>query len=690
LSSAVPSPPSLRRDWLFALTIFASAFLLFLVQPLIARIILPWFGGTAAVWTTCMMFFQTTLLLGYLYAYGSVGWFSRKSQAYFHLGLLAASVLVLPILPGDRWKMMDQGHPALHIVLLLEVTVGLPYLVLSTTGPLLQAWYSRLNGSRLPYRFYSLSNLGSLLALLSYPLVVEPLLRSSIQAYLWSGVYVCFVLLCSGVAWRSLSSSAGSGVEPELLEGARPKWTEQCMWAALAACPSALLLAITNHISLNVAPIPLLWVVPLALYLLSLVLCFDSDRWYARGFWLRLWLVAVGVMIYVLFPDNANTNVKVLIPVFLVGLFCCCMVCHGELAKRKPAARWITTFYLMLSLGGAIGGLFVAVIAPAIFRTYLEFPIALMACTLLVCYRAGRDGYLRLSGPPLAILMGGAAVVCGLFYYIGFIELNWIPSHRLVVRNFYGELRVQDTIIGGQPVRHLFHGTINHGLEYLQADLRREPLSYYGRESGVGMAIEDRQQRGPVKIGVIGLGAGTLAAYGRPQDTVRFYEINPLVEQIARSQFKYLSDCPGQLDVVLGDARRSLESEPPQQFDVLAVDAFSSDAIPVHLLTREAFQEYFRHLKPDGMLAVHISNRYLNLEWVVRLEAEALHKQVLPVFQEKDETKPAIDASDWMLVSGQATAFTADKWQDPGDPSEKPAHLRLWTDDYSNLFAILN
>jgi SAM-dependent methyltransferase len=262
-------------------------------------------------------------------------------------------------------------------------------------------------------------------------------------------------------------------------------------------------------------------------------------------------------------------------------------------------------------------------------------------------------------------------------------------DQRLVVRNFYGQLRVQDQMLARKPARNLIHGTINHGVQFLDPDYRRAPLSYYGRKSGVGLAIEDRQQRGPVKIGVIGLGAGTLAAYGRREDTVRFYEINPLVEGIARSQFKYLSDCPSRLDVVSGDARRSLESEPPQQFDVLAVDAFSSDAIPVHLLTLEAFREYFRHLKPDGILAVHISNRYLNLEWVVRLGAEALQKPVLAVFQEKDDKEPEIDASDWMLVPNEHQAFAADKWRDLGDMGEKPAHLRLWTDEYSNLLAIL-
>jgi SAM-dependent methyltransferase len=280
-------------------------------------------------------------------------------------------------------------------------------------------------------------------------------------------------------------------------------------------------------------------------------------------------------------------------------------------------------------------------------------------------------------------------MVCALCYYIGFIEIQWIPSHRLVVRNFYGGLRVQDQMVGKQPARHLYHGTIIHGLEFLQADLRDQPLSYYGPKSGVGLAIEDRRRQGPVKIGVIGLGTGTVAAYGRPQDVVRFYEINPLVQQIARSQFKYLSDCPSKLDVVLGDARRSLESEPPQHFDVLAVDAFSSDAIPVHLLTLEAFREYFRHLNPGGILAVHITNRYLNLEWVVRLEAQALNKQVVAVFLEKDGKEPAIDASDWMLVSSQPQAFDDVKWKDLGEPSKKPAHLRLWTDEYSNLLAIL-
>ena len=683
-----------RANWLFALTIFVSAFLLFLVQPLIARIILPWFGGTAAVWTTCMMFFQTTLLLGYLYSFWSVGSLTPKLQAGVHLALLAASLLMLPILPATTWKPTGAEQPILRIVILLAVTVGIPYLVLSTTGPLLQAWYSRLNSSKLPYRLYALSNTGSLLALLSYPVIVEPLLNASTQAYGWSWVYGGFVLLCATVAVLVLSA-APRGIEaiqtksePEPTE--KPRWTELLLWIGLAACPSALLLAITNHLSQNIAPIPLLWVVPLALYLLSLILCFDSDRWYNRNVWFPLLLVGLGGMSFYLFPDRANEHISRVVPVFVLGLFFCCMACHGELARRKPAPRWLTSFFLMLSIGGALGGMFVALLSPFLFKTYLELPISLLACVSLVSAVLYRDRAISFAGWWSRIQLGGAAgVALSLIFLLTVSETDWELKQRLLTRNFYGELRVADEKEGGQDVRHLFHGTINHGSQILNAAGRRKAVSYYCLTSGVGRAATDKSAFGPMKLGVIGLGAGTMATYGRRGDTVVFYEINPLVEQIARSQFSYLSDCPAKLEVVLGDARRSLEAEPPQQFDLLAVDAFSSDAIPVHLLTTEAFREYFRHLKPDGILAVHISNRYLQLEWVVRLGAQSLGKKVMAVFDEPGDDDPALSSSDWMLVSSSPAAFTDPKWQKLGDPSARPARLKVWTDEYSNLLSIL-
>lgn len=689
-TSPAGQPP--RAKWLFAITIFLSAFLLFLVQPLIAHIILPWFGGSAAVWTTCMMFFQTTLLLGYLYSYWSVGSLKPKGQAIVHMVLLGATLLMLPILPGAQWKPTGGDQPILKIVTLLAVTVGAPYLLLSTTGPLLQSWYSRLNSSRLPYRLYALSNVGSLLALLAYPTLVEPLLESSLQAYGWSAVYGGFVLLCGSVGFLVLRSTAHAAAAQEAAaeDGGRPAWREQLLWVGLAACPSALLLAVTNHLSTNIAPIPLLWVAPLSLYLISLILCFDSDRWYNRNLWFPSMLIGLGAMSYYLHPDNSNEEISKLVPIFVLGLFFACMACHGELAKRKPSPKYLTSFFLMLSVGGALGGLFVALFAPTFFKAYIELPIAMLLSVLLVGGVMFRDKWLNLREWFARIQLGAAlGVAAGIVYLLTVSETDWELRQRLIVRNFYGELRVADKLDGDEKVRHLYHGTINHGSQMLREGGRRRPISYYSATSGVGRAMADRAAHGPVHIGVIGLGSGTMASYGREGDTVRFYEINPLVEQVARSQFTYLADCKGKLDVVLGDARRSLESEPPQNFDLLAVDAFSSDAIPVHLLTKESFAEYFRHMKPDGILAVHISNRYLNLEWVIRLAAQSLNKKILDVWDEASDDDPILSSSDWMLVSTNPNAFTEAKWAKLGEPTARPARLKLWTDEYSNILSIV-
>ncbi len=683
--------------FLFGLTIFVSAFLLFLVQPMIAKTILPWFGGSAAVWTTCMMFFQTALLLGYTYAFGSVRRWKPRTQATVHLCLLALSLLALPIWPNPAWKPSGSEEPVLRMLALLAVTVGVPYFVLSTTGPLLQAWYVNLHATRMPYRFYALSNAGSLLALLSYPVAVEPLLRLSRQAYGWSAVYAAFVLMCGAVTvkvWLAGRQPAPVVPSPDDFEAvtamARPTTREQILWIALAACPSALLLSITNHLSQNIAPIPLLWVVPLSVYLLSLILCFDSDRWYVRHIWIPLFLLSVGGMAFELLPRLMNDKIGIVIPLFVAGLFFCSMACHGELARRKPPARYLTTFYLMLSLGGAVGGIFVAVVAPLIFNAYLELPLALLASVVLVTALILRDGYLtHKTWVGAAEWVTAVAASLGLVYLLTVGHIRWIREQKLVERNFYGQLRVADrTDPTNGLMRALYHGTICHGEEILRPGKEREPISYYGPRSGLALAIKDRQHDGAIRMGVIGLGTGTAAGWARSVDFVRFYEINPMVPRIATSNFAYLPGCPCKTDIVLGDARRELELEPPQNFDVLAVDAFSSDAIPVHLLTVEAFREYFRHLKPNGILAVHISNRYLDLEWVVRLGAEALGKKVVGIFDDDDDKEPYSD-SDWMLVSGAPNAFEGPAWNTVGIAEPKPRRLRLWTDEYSNLLAIL-
>lgn len=671
--------------FLSALTIFLSAFLLFLVQPLIAHIILPWFGGTAGVWTTCLMFFQTALLLGYLYAHWLRGRPRSKMQAIIHVALLGGSLLALPILPSAAWRPTGAELPVFRILALLVACVGAPYMLLSATSPLLQAWYADANRSTRPYRLYALSNAGSLIALLSYPVLVEPLMRSATQAYVWSGLYVLFVFLCGAVAWRTASAPSRSrlGYGPGLERGG-----SVALWVALAFFPAALLIAITSHLSQNIAPIPLLWVAPLSLYLISLILCFDSDRWYNRRWWLPAFLVFAGGAGYALMAENANTDVRALIPLFVLALFCCCMVCHGELARRKPAAESLTLFYLMISLGGALGGLFVGLLAPLMFQSYLDLQISLLGCFAVIAVLLFRDAEARAATWFLPVEIASAGIVLMLTYQLTIEHYQWLRAQRVVVRNFYGQLRVQDRPASElEPAnRRLYNGTILHGSQYTSAEYRRRPSTYYCENSGVGRAIKDRSSGSPLHVGVVGLGVGTLAAYAQAGDMLRFYEINPLVEKLARSEFTYLQDCPARLDVVPGDARRSLEGESAQGFDLLAIDAFSGDAIPVHLLTAEAFRQYLRHLKPDGLLAVHISNKYLDLGSVVRMEGSALGKSSLLIVDDAREDQ-ICSKSDWMLVSSNPHAFEAPKWRGLGQSAPTSPYLRLWTDDYSNLLA---
>ncbi|MGO4879829.1 MAG: fused MFS/spermidine synthase [Bryobacteraceae bacterium] len=672
---------------LYALTILVSAFLLFQVQPVIARIILPWFGGSAAVWTTCLLFFQSVLLLGYLYAH----WLHRKlrprAQMFTHIVLLAASLAILPIWPAASWKPTGGDDPTWRILGLLTITVGLPYFLLSTTGPLLQAWYADRYRDGMPYRLYALSNAGSMFALISYPVLFEPWLGTHLQALTWSIAYGGFILLCAATAWLGQKYAVAPLTEPPPDTPDAPR--KIFFWIALPACASTLLLAITNHLTQNVAAIPFLWILPLSLYLLSFILCFESEGWYRRRAFRGLFAVAVGGMTYALSPEFQNNAIKIMIPFFAVGLFICCMVCHGELARLKPHPSRLTYFYAMVALGGALGGVFVALIAPRVFPGVFELPIGLVACAVVVVavWRADPESGLAgswLQPAPLA----AALMILAVAAYVGFvIHLNTSES-RLMVRNFYGGLRIvdQEAEHSEEPVRRLLHGTITHGEQFLNPRLQSLPTTYYGRNSGVGRAIRQFQEGGPVRVGVIGLGAGTLAAYGRAGDYFRFYEINPLVLRLAHSEFTYLSICKARLNVTMGDARLSLEREAPQDFDVLAVDAFSSDAIPVHLLTREAFLLYFRHLRADGVLAVHVSNSHLDLRPVVALAAAALGKTAR-VVDTGDEDNDVF-GSTWVLVASCKSIFEKPLLRTAvAAPASR--QIRMWTDDYSNLFRIL-
>jgi spermidine synthase len=677
------------RMFLFSATVFVSAFLLFLVQPLIARIILPWFGGTASVWTTCLMFFQFTLLAGYLYAHGAVRFLSPVKQAWVHITLLALSLAMLPILPGSQWKPLTGDLPVLRILAVLAASVGIPYLVLSTTGPLVQTWFARAHPGASPYRLYSLSNAGSLLALVSYPLVVEPTLHIGAQGYVWSAVYALFVLICGALTLRARRAPAANP-DGERTPSSAPNLQVRLLWVALAFCPSALLAAFTSHVTQNIAPIPLLWILPLSVYLLSFILTFDSERWYSRRFWFPAFIAFAALLLGFLFPAARNASVLILVPVFVTGLFVCAMVCHGELYRLRPDPAYLTTFYLMISAGGALGGFFVAVIAPLVFRSYVEAPIALLGCVILMAVVLRRDKP-SMPGPSARLIEWGllAAVAGGFVYLLAYEVPHWMSRNRLVARNFYGVLRVTDVDGDDEdpPVRELYHGSITHGSEFMNAAQQRQPTTYYGPRSGVGLAIANAHANPGRRIGVVGLGAGTIAAYAKPGDVIRFYEINPLVTRIAREQFHFLDTAPAPVTIVPGDARLSLEREPPQNYDVLAVDAFSGDSIPVHLITIEAFREYLRHMKADGVVAVHVSNKYVELSRVAGTVARALAKPAIRIEDSGDDA--GTNHSDWILVGNRGGAFDDPKWSVHGRSEISGSGLRLWTDDYSNLVAIL-
>ena len=675
----------------FALTIFFSAFLLFQVQPLIAKQILPWFGGSAAVWTTCMLFFQIALLLGYSYAHWLTSKFQPRQQMIIHAGLLCLSIISLPIIPSAWWKPAGTDDPLLRILGLLAATIGLPYFLLSSTSPLLQAWMARAGTGAIPYRFFALSNLGSMLALLSYPVVVEPTLTNKEQAWSWTFGYTLFAVLCGFTAFRaSKAAPSAHTTTDDSLPLEAPTMRRYLVWIALSASASALLLSITNHLTENVASIPFLWILPLALYLLTFILCFEGNIWYQRVIFLPLFAVSIAALAWGIGHGFGDYGFRAQIAIYAACLFVCCMVCHGELSRTKPAARYLTGFYLMVSVGGAIGGLFVAFLAPRIFNAFYEFPIAIAGATLavLAVYFKDEPVLEALKSPRQWVWLTSFFLIVYLGRYLYEGERDTIDNPVLLARNFYGALRVNDSkkTVDQDAIRSLTHGTINHGDQYLDPVRRHEPTTYYGHQSGIGRAIDDFQSAGPIKVGVVGLGTGTIAAYSRPFDTYRYYEINPLVLEIAHKYFNYLDDSKAKLDVELGDARLTLEREPPQNFDILAVDAFSSDSIPVHLLTNEAFKLYWKHMKPNGILAIHISNRYLDLGPVVEQEAKALGKPAILISNEDDD--PAdVSVADWVLVTTNPTAL--DHLSQFSSKIEKKPKLRMWTDDYSNLWQIL-
>ncbi len=666
-SAQGPSGPRLKAA-VYAATVLLSATLLFAVQPMMGRALLPAFGGSAAVWADCLVFFQSVLLLGYLYAHWSSRRLSARVQAAVHLALLAASCIALPLAPGAVWGQFAAGSPSWGVLGALAASAGLPYLALSATSPLVQSWFAATVDVRFPYRLYALSNAGSLAALIAYPAVIEPLLGMKAQLRGWSAAYVVFAVLCGAAALLAhgrTQSGAKQAVAPE-----RPRAGLVVLWGLFAAAGSMLLVAITNHLCQDVAPAPFLWVLPLALYLLSFILCFDHDGWYRPVLFIVLVPPAIGALLYLFF---SAPSMRLAIPVAAASVFVLFMFCNGELAQRRPHAAYLTSFYVAISVGGALGGGFVALAAPALFTSALEFPLALELCGLLALYALfGYESKFALAG--FGVL---AVAISVLLMETPLGVKNTVTAER----NFYGILRVKDE---GQT-RVLYHGRITHGMQFLD-DRRGEPAAYYGPRSGAGFAI-GHFAPGTRRIGAVGLGTATIAAYGEPGDFIGFYELNPLVEKLARRYFTFLRDCRAAVEIAPGDARMSLEAQPPQQYDVLILDAFSGDAIPVHLLTLEAFGVYLRHVHPAGVLAVHISNRYLDLGPLVGALARAHGKEALLMARETQAATGEY-ASHWVLISSDPVFIRRAKAAG-ASPVEIPQGFRLWTDDYSNLLRLL-
>jgi hypothetical protein len=604
--------------------------------------------------------------------------------------LLLLSLLFLPIIPSAALKPAGDTDAALRILVLLTATIGLPYFLLSTTGPLLQKWVAPRFPEKTVYRLFALSNFGSLIGLLAFPFAIEPFTSSRTQSLVWSGAYALFVLTCAWSAWKAGQAAPAPHVvevdtpKSEVPLGPAPQARDYGMWLAFSALGSVMLLASTSHITQNIASVPFLWVLPLSLYLLTFVLAFEGRGgrgWYERWMMFVMLLLVVG-MAAGLSAGRGVLDVSLAVPLYAAGMFMAVFFCNGELALRKPVPRYLTQFYLTISLGGALGGLFVGLVAPRLFPTTFELPLALMALAALALVVVWDNRFL--IGPALVASLATAWYGSD---YITFLRNDIIYMHR----NFYGTLRVRETGTGDAQVRRLLHGVILHGEQLTTAPDRLQPGTYYARTSGVGRAIEARQAAGPARIGVVGLGVGTLSAYGRGADTIRFYELDPDVLALAKSHFTYLSSTPSTLEFVIGDARLSMERElasgARQRYDVLAIDAFSSDSIPVHLITREAIALFMQHLAPDGLLAIHISNRFLDLKPVLANIAQALGLTARIV-----SDSPAGDSSasvtDWVLIARTPDAFTHETLA-VAEPIEPNPDFSLWTDQFNNLLDVL-
>jgi spermidine synthase len=705
MSIATAAPTAVGRNAIlpYAVTIFLSAFLLFLVQPIIAKQILPWFGGSAAVWTTCLVFFQSTLLAGYAYA-DLTHKLGTRRQTYLHIALLLLSLLALPILASEAWKPQGSEEPIGRILLLLTVTIGLPYFLLSTTTPLLQAWFVGRFHAAVPYRLFALSNFASLLALLGFPVLFEPSFDLRQLGWGWSALYTLFVILCAATGLASVRLASASGATEAAATPAStappPALATQLLWLALSGMGSVMLLAVSNHVTQNIASVPFLWVVPLSLYLITFILCFDHPRWYVRPLFVVLLLVLVPLMaaniasLHVSLPDwlsNAteallgrSAGFIMLVALFMAGLFVACMFCHGELARLKPDPKYLTRFYLMMSVGGALGAVLVAIVAPQTLDGYFELNITLPLLALLLVLRT--QGLWKIAAL--------VALVPSVYYaYTG--AKDYSAGMRVMERDFYGVVRTRDRSVDGVSYRAMYHGGIIHGGQLQGPEYKNVASDYFGPGSGYGRMFtamnELRPQ--PRKIGIIGLGAGVVAAYGRQDDEIVFYEISPKVIDIEKKDFSFLRDTPAKVaPVVLGDGRLSLEREAPRQYDVLGIDAFSGDSIPMHLVTREAMQLYLKHIKPDGVIVFQATNRYIDLLPVIKRHAKDLGLHAVLVSDSPGSSTGAdywLSSTDQVLVTRDKALLEHPRLKEAISEIKDRADLPTFTDAHHNLFRIL-
>jgi SAM-dependent methyltransferase len=718
-SAPTAAPKSGPAPWLFALAVFVSASLIFVVQPMLARMILPRLGGSSMVWNTCLVFFQAALLAGYFYADLLQRIASLHRQMIVHLAVLGVGALALPLrisgLLGDPWV----SAPAIWLVLSLALSIGAPFAALSATAPLIQAWYGRLHHAqgRSPYVLYAASNLGSLLALLAYPLIVEPFARLGGQSAGWSlgyGGFAAIVAVMVALAWRARADAAAP------VERAAPTtWNQRLVWMALAAAPSSLLLGVTGHISADIASAPFLWVLPLALYLVTFIVAFQ-----ARSGWfedlaplLRTVLVPEALLLFAI----PGVHPLIQLPIHLLAFFFTAQVCAFALARRRPPPARLTEFFLWLSVGGVLGGAFNALLAPLLFNGVWEYPIVMILAVLatpgvqrrMTPFEWGWLGIslvcalVLLSPIPLtkeikaALLMTPAISALLLrqqtralmVVLTSLAVASYVPQmlreDSRAYRSFFGVVQIKtDAARRLGPVRVMVHGSTVHGAQSLTPRTRCTPTSYYTPDTPIGQAFAIEQGRHPaLAMGTVGLGTGTVATLVRPADTLRFYEIDPLIARLAsdRLKFTFLNGCAkGPVDIVLGDARLQLEKAPPASFDILLVDAFASDSVPTHLLTVEAMRTYLRVLKPGGVVVLHLSNRNLALIGPASAAVRAAGGVPLEQLFYSPVSDSYVESSSHVLMfaAGQAPLspyLGSGKWTAPDEPG------RAWTDDYTNI-----